>query len=97
MVLSPIIGKHLVSQAARHPIKPVKLEDGEKLSTHELEILKLTATGMANKEIASSLGLSVRTVKGHLADIFDKLRVDSRTEAVIVGLKAGFLSIDDLK
>jgi DNA-binding NarL/FixJ family response regulator len=97
MVLSPSIGKTLVSQAARHPIKPVRLEAGEKLTAHEMEILKLTATGMANKEIASALGLSLRTVKGHLADIFSKLRVDSRTEAVIVGLKAGFLSIDDLK
>jgi two-component system, NarL family, response regulator LiaR len=97
MVLSPVIGKHLVNQAARHPIKPVRLEAGEKLSPHEMEILKLTATGMANKEIAAALGLTLRTVKGHLADIFAKLHVDSRTEAVIVGLKAGFLSIEDLK
>jgi len=97
MVLSPPIGQRLLKHAARYPTRPVLLEAGEKLSTRELEILKLTALGMANKDIALALGLSLRTVKGYLADIFSKLRVGSRTEAVITGLRAGFLSLDDLQ
>lgn len=97
MVLSPAIGKLLVKHAAQHPLRPVKLDAGEKLSARELEVLKLAARGMTNKDIASALGLTVRTVKGHLADIFSKLRVNSRTEAVITGLRAGFLSLEDIK
>ena len=97
MVLSPPIAQRLLKHAARYPTRPVLLEAGEKLSTRELEILKLTALGMANKDIALALGLTLRTVKGYLADIFSKLRVGSRTEAVITGLRAGFLSLDDLQ
>ena len=66
---------------------------GEKLSVRELEVLRLAASGMSNKEIALSLGLNIRTVKGHFADIFAKLGVSSRTEAVITGVRAGFLSL----
>jgi NarL family two-component system response regulator LiaR len=97
MVLSPSIGQRLLKQAARYPTKPVLLEGGEKLSTRELEILKLTAKGMMNKDIALSLGLELRTVKGYLSNIFSKLRVGSRTEAVITGLRSGYLSLDDIK
>jgi DNA-binding NarL/FixJ family response regulator len=97
MVLSPSIGQRLLKQAARYPTRPVLLEAGEKLSTRELEVLKLTARGLSNKDIALALGVKLRTVKGHLADIFSKLRVASRTEAVIAGLRAGFLSMDDIQ
>ncbi len=97
MVLSPAIGQRLLKQAARYPTRPVFLEAGEKLSARELEILKLTARGMSNKDIATALGIKLRTVKGHLADIFSKLRVASRTEAVIAGLRTGFLSMDDIQ
>jgi len=97
MVFSPSIGQRLLKQAARYPTKPALLEAGEKLSIRELEILKLAARGLSNKDIAEELRLSLRTVKGHLADIFSKLRVGSRTEAVITGLRAGFLSLDDIQ
>lgn len=97
MVLSPQIGQRLLKQAARFPTRPVLLEAGEKLSARELEVLKLTARGLSNKDVAKALGIKLRTVKGHLADIFSKLRVASRTEAVIAGLQAGFLSLDDIE
>ncbi|MCJ7514637.1 MAG: response regulator transcription factor [Dehalococcoidia bacterium] len=97
MVLSAPIGQRLLKQAARFPTRPVLLEAGEKLSTRELEVLKLTARGLSNKDVASALGIKLRTVKGYLADIFSKLRVASRTEAVIAGLQAGFLSLDDIQ
>jgi NarL family two-component system response regulator LiaR len=97
MVLSAPIGERLLKQAARFPTRPVLLEAGEKLSARELEVLKLTARGLSNKDMASALDIKERTVKGHLADIFSKLRVASRTEAVIAGLQVGFLSLDDIQ
>lgn len=97
MVLSPAIGKHLLKHAARYPTKPLMLQDGEKLTTRELEIIKLTAQGRSNKDIAHILGINLRTVKGHLTEIFSKLRVGSRTEAVITGLRAGIISVDDIQ
>jgi NarL family two-component system response regulator LiaR len=97
MILSPLIGMRLLKQAARYPTRPALLEAGEKLSTRELEVLKLTARGLSNKDIALALGIKPRTIKGHLGDIFSKLRVASRTEAVIAGLRAGFLSMDDIQ
>jgi NarL family two-component system response regulator LiaR len=97
MVLSAPIGERLLKQAARFPTRPVLLEAGEKLSARELEVLKMTARGLSNKDVASKLDIKERTVKGHLADIFSKLRVASRTEAVIAGLQAGFLSLDDIQ
>ncbi len=97
VILSPSVAKLLLKQAARYPMKPVFLEAGEKLSTRELEILKLVAHGMSNKNIAAELGLSLRTVKGYLANIFSKLGVASRIEAVINGLQAGFLTLGDIQ
>ncbi|MGA2284974.1 MAG: response regulator transcription factor [Dehalococcoidia bacterium] len=63
-------------------------------SDRELEVLRLAAKGMSNKEIASELALSVRTVQSHLGNIFDKLGVSSRTEAVLRALKEGWISLD---
>jgi NarL family two-component system response regulator LiaR len=62
----------------------------------ELEVLKLTAKGLLNKEIARDLNISERTVQAHLSNIFSKLDVDSRTEAVLQALKEGWLDISDL-
>jgi DNA-binding NarL/FixJ family response regulator len=87
---------HLLKHAARYPTKPLLLESGEKLTMREQEILKLAAQGKSNNEIANILGLNLRTIKGHLTEIFSKLRVASRTEAVITGLRAGYISFDDI-
>jgi len=97
MVLSPAIGRQLIKQAAFHPVKAVKLDERGRMSPRELEVLKLGALGLSNKEIASQLGLNLRTVKGHFSDIFSKLGVNSRTEAVMTGLREGFISIEDVR
>ena len=65
------------------------------LSQRELEVIKLAARGLSNKEIAEQLFLSVRTVQGHLNHIFNKLNVGSRTEAILRGLSEGWLSLED--
>ena len=59
------------------------------LSPRELEILALLSKGITNKEIALRLGISPETVRTHLGHIYEKLHVQSRTEAVTKYLKAG--------
>ena len=61
------------------------------LSPRELEVLRVAATGRTNKEIARDLDISPRTVQVHLANIFSKLGVGSRTEAVLFGIKRGWI------
>jgi NarL family two-component system response regulator LiaR len=68
----------------------------EPLSEREMEVLKLAATGVSNKDIAQQLFLSPRTVQVHLGNIFSKLGVASRTEAVLHALRKGWLTLDDL-
>lgn len=66
------------------------------LCTRELEVLKLAAKGMGNKEIADRLSISEHTAGSHFAHIFRKLGVQSRTEAILYALKQGWFNIDDL-
>jgi DNA-binding NarL/FixJ family response regulator len=70
---------------------------GLDLNPRELEVLKLTANGLRNKEIAQELNISGRTVQAHLSNIFSKLEVGSRSEAVLKALKSGWLDIGDLR
>ena len=57
----------------------------EPLSERELEVLRLIAAGLSNREIAGRLVISLSTVKGHTANIFGKLGVKNRTQAVARG------------
>ena len=68
----------------------------EILSERELEVLKLAAKGLSNRDIAEQLFLSIRTVQAHLGNIFSKLDVGSRTEAILFGLKKGWFTVEDL-
>jgi len=67
-----------------------------RLHDRELQVLRLLAKGMSNKDIAIELTISERTIQTHLANIFEKLGVGSRTEAALHALKKGWLSLDDL-
>lgn len=66
----------------------------EPLTDREIEVLRLAARGMTNKAIGQALGISDRTVQGHLANIYGKLNVGSRTEAVTEALKQGWITIE---
>jgi two-component system NarL family response regulator len=64
------------------------------LTPRELAALQLMANGSSNKEIAVALEISERTVKSHLAHLFEKLQVTSRTEAVRVATRRGLVRFD---
>ncbi|AUO07120.1 chemotaxis protein CheY [Paenibacillus jamilae] len=76
--------------------KEAKLESRESslvLTDKERHILKSVAHGFKSKEIAFDMGISERTVKAHLTNIYNKLGVDSRSEAVAVSLERGILQL----
>ena len=76
------------------PAAAAKLAEGVtrvQLTPRELATLRLMADGKSNKEIASALGISERTVKTHLGHLFEKLGVTSRTEAVKVATRRGLV------
>jgi DNA-binding NarL/FixJ family response regulator len=95
-VLDPLITRKVINRF-RFPDKmPRAARPAEHLSDREVDIIKLAARGMTNKEIADELHLSRRTVEGNLRSIFNKLGVGSRTEAVLYGLRNGWLSLEEL-
>ena len=63
------------------------------LTERESEVLALLARGLANKQIALSLGISEHTVKFHVSSIYTKLNVTNRTEAVREGLRGGWIAL----
>lgn len=96
VALSPQVATQVVHQVARMPSAP---EDEaplfiEPLTERELRVLRLAAQGKTNREIGQALAISHRTVQGHLADIYDKLHVHSRTEAVTEALKLGWMTLE---
>jgi DNA-binding NarL/FixJ family response regulator len=66
----------------------------EPLTPREIDVLRLVARGMTNREAGRELGISHRTVQGHLASTYGKLGVSSRTEAVTEALKRGWIVIE---
>lgn len=88
--LDPNITRKLMSNLFKGPEKtPV-----ESLTDRELDVLRLAAKGFTNKAIGIQLGISDRTVQGHLAHIFAKLQANSRTEAVMRAVSLGWVSQD---
>lgn len=63
----------------------------EPLSRREVEVLKLIETGCSNQEIAGRLFISIATVKRHISNIYAKLGVQNRTQAVSTGKELGLL------
>jgi len=87
-VLDASITQKLMAQLFNGSKTPVV----EELTEREMEVLALTAKGFTNKAIGVQLGISDRTVQGHLAHIFGKLQAGSRTEAVMRAVSLGWIS-----
>ncbi len=95
-VLDPTIAQKVFSRFGTAEGQPSELARLAELSERELEILRLAARGLSNQDIADKLFLSRRTVQSHLGNIFRKMDVGSRTEAVLQALRKGWLGLDDL-
>lgn len=93
-VLHPIIANKVFSRLQLGKRKHSEQERGELLTDRELEVLRLGAQGLANKEIATGLFLGERTIQTHWRNIFNKLGVSSRNEAIMYGLRKGWISMN---
>lgn len=92
-VLQPALAERVMRRLSTRPTSPQRPPD--LLSEREFAVLRLAARGLANKEIARRMNLSIRTVHSHLANIFMKMHVGSRTEAVLLALRQGMISLQD--
>lgn len=89
-LIQPVVASKLLdrfSQLSR------RTPSGEELSQRELEVLCLMAKGSANKEISAELKIAQSTVKTHITNIFQKLGVNDRTEAVTQAIKKGIIRL----
>ena len=93
VMMCPIIAKKLLHhfQSGSQPQQPGL--PYEQLSQRELQVLQLAADGLSNKEIAANLVISEKTVKNHIANIFSKLHVNDRTQAVLYALRQGLVTM----
>ena len=95
-VLDSIVTRKLLKRVVGPSANNSQRQAGGQLTLRENEILRLAAGGMSNKEIADKLFLSLRTVKAHLTNIFNKMGCVSRTDAIIKGLKQGYITLEDI-
>lgn len=84
--LIPLLNSKLIA-------RDLDAERLEQLSKREIEVLRLVAVGMFNKEIGVELGISERTVKNHLSSIFKKIDSSDRTQAAVFAIRNGLVDI----
>ena len=88
--IQPSLTPMLNSKMVERDSDKQKIDD---LTRRELDVLKLLAQGMFNKEIASTLCISERTVKNHVSNIFKKIEVSDRTQAAVFAIKNNLVDI----
>jgi len=88
IALPPAIATQALLALARGNFSPE--QPAITLSPREEEVISLLAKGLTNKEIAQSLVLSVRTIEAHLRSVFNKLDLQSRTEAALWAVRHGY-------
>ena len=89
-LLQPIVASKLLRQVSQ---EQSALPGPETLTPRELEVLRLLARGLENKEIAAELVIAERTVKFHVSSIQGKLGAGNRTEAVVIAAKQGLIKL----
>jgi DNA-binding NarL/FixJ family response regulator len=87
--LDPAVAPRLIARITQPSSK------GDTLTERELDVLRLAARGLTNKQIGADLQISDRTVQNHLANIYAKLGVASRTEAVTAALQRGLIKLNE--
>jgi NarL family two-component system response regulator LiaR len=94
-VLHPAITRKVINRFSRSEDRSGTRNGLDQITERELEVLGLAAQGMSNRDIARELSISVRTVQTHLSNVFNKMGVGSRTEAVMYGLRKGLITLED--
>jgi NarL family two-component system response regulator LiaR len=89
--MNPTIAAKLMRELQRDSVLP-PTEDP--LTVRELDILKLVAQGLSNREIAEIFVISERTVRTHVSNILSKLHLANRTQAALYALREGFAGLD---
>lgn len=97
--VEPSLTKKLFSGITTHEDKKLSphqqgMVDSDKLSAREIEVLRLVGKGMSNAEMARELFLSEKTVKNHLTNIFRKIQVTDRTQAVIFAIRHKIVNVE---
>ena len=87
--IDPAVALRLIARLRRPPA------GGDTLTERELDVLRRAARGLTNKQIGADLQISDRTVQNHLANIYAKLGVASRTEAVTAGLQRQLIKLNE--
>lgn len=90
-VISPAVASKILSEFAKLSRSGAKTPDSP-LSTREREVLELVVKGLSNRDIALSLIISEHTVKNHLRNIMDKLRLENRVQLVTFALRHGIVA-----
>jgi two-component system, NarL family, response regulator LiaR len=92
-VLAPDVAQKLITHMVGTPTETVQMT--EPITDRECEVLQLAASGLTNRGIGLKLSISDRTVQGHLASIYTKLQVSSRTEAVTKALNLSIIHLPE--
>jgi two-component system, NarL family, response regulator DegU len=87
--MSPRLAAALLNEARKGPVEAEPI-----ISTREEEVLQLVADGLGTTEIADKLFISQKTVKNHLASIYEKLNARDRTQAVLMAVKMGIVKLN---
>jgi DNA-binding NarL/FixJ family response regulator len=91
-LLGPRIAQRMIRQFAA--VDSAKTALGDDLTQREVEVLKLIAEGIGNKEIAARLSISDKTVKNHINNILSKLHLYDRTQATLYAIRSGLVKIE---
>lgn len=93
-VLSPQLARSMLEEVRRQDDpKPMAIDDDRVVSRREEEVLQLIADGCSTPEVAAQLYISQKTVKNHLASIYQKLDARDRTQAVLQAVRMGIVSL----
>ena len=92
--IHPTIAAKLMGEISRLTNSKNQVEPADALTKREVEVLRCLARGCSNRDIAETLFISEKTVKNHISNIFHKLDVNDRTQALIVALKTGVVTLD---
>ncbi|MBC8444912.1 MAG: response regulator transcription factor [Chloroflexi bacterium] len=94
--IDPSVAGTLVTEIVQQTVPPARTSIAELLSEREMDVLRLLARGLSNAEISNRLYLSQGTVRNYVSSILSKLQVADRTQAAVLALRYGLVSLSEL-